>query len=422
MLIKGKSWIMKELRLLFAGLGMIMVSTEACSAASVFVCDGKTDNTLSLQKVINELVKSGEILEIHGNCVVDSLFIPSHSHITGSGNASITESKASKRYLINLQGGIRDTIIENLTFDNANAPLTGSSTIYMPAGGRAIGLSIINNRFINIPKYETTKNQAGHAIELTGSNSTFIEKNIIEQSSGDTIQVNDGYFIVRDNYVANSGDGCIAFNNGARGQILGNTLYKCNLGVGAGPEGSQSDKDINQSISISNNIFESCLWGINMGWFAYPGRSGPVNWQVSGNTFRDSGKRGVEYDGYSDKALVNGTISGNSFYGTGSSAYDGVTYDGKDVVLNNSSVISITGNTILNPKGIEKSQIAIKINNSRYFSVNGNVIYDEYGKYKYYIDASNSKFGNIVGNTTSSLKGGVLTNDKSIIKIANIPS
>ncbi|MBY4639233.1 right-handed parallel beta-helix repeat-containing protein [Gluconacetobacter entanii] len=226
---------------------------------------------------------------------------------------------------------------------------------------------------------------------------------------GDAINVNGGYAMVTHNRVSNAGDGCIAFNNGARGTISDNVLTKCNLVIGAGPEGETTDTDIAQNISITANTFDTCQYGVNMGDYGYAGRSGPVNWQITGNTFRDTENVGIEYD-INPAAPINGTITGNTFYGTGSTNYDGTAYaNAHDIRINGGSNINIVGNSFMSPKATANTQTAVKVYNSTSYNISNNTVYDPAGgHYIYTLYSSYSTNGTINGNTITNAGTGIL--------------
>ncbi|WP_320443144.1 right-handed parallel beta-helix repeat-containing protein [Gluconacetobacter entanii] len=215
--------------------------------------------------------------------------------------------------------------------------------------------------------------------------------------------------MVTHNRVSNAGDGCIAFNNGARGTISDNVLTKCNLVIGAGPEGETTDTDIAQNISITANTFDTCQYGVNMGDYGYAGRSGPVNWQITGNTFRDTENVGIEYD-INPAAPINGTITGNTFYGTGSTNYDGTAYaNAHDIRINGGSNINIVGNSFMSPKATANTQTAVKVYNSTSYNISNNTVYDPAGgHYIYTLYSSYSTNGTINGNTITNAGTGIL--------------
>ena len=141
-------------------------------------------------------------------------------------------------------------------------------------------------------------------------------------SSGDSINCNtDGPFTIIGNRVYNSGDGGIALNNSAFGQVIGNYLYKCNLGVGMGPAGAIGARA--SSTTISGNTFESCMIGCELGYFGYSGQEGPTAVVIANNNFLRCKNQGIGYFGDANASALSLTITGNSFYDTGSNVYDG---------------------------------------------------------------------------------------------------
>jgi hypothetical protein len=177
------------------------------------------------------------------------------------------------------------------------------------------------------------------------------------------------------NKVYNSGDGGVAFNNQARGFIQNNFLYKCNLGVGAGPEGNSSDSDLtfNQMI-ISGNFMLFCNYGINLGWYGYAGRTGPTNFVVSGNTLKGCASRGIAYDG-NNVNVVCGNIVGNNVLSlglNGQTNYPGSVPDNAIRVLGANGVIISSNN--ITEIFTSTSSIGINVSNISRSVINGNNI------------------------------------------------
>ena len=376
-------------------------------------CDGSTDDTAALQKAVNATSAAGSPLQIRGVCITGTLNIPDGTFIEGSlQGATLKLSAGGGTWLLNLNNTASSIVINHLTLDGANLPTnTQSSLIYradndsLSTNGKSI--YIINNRFINIP---TSPNQYAHAVILHAVDGGYIYGNQIDQSSGDGLNFNDGYYFVANNRISHSGDGCIAFNNSARGVVIGNVLSSCNLGVGAGPEGNQTDTDIAQNLSVIGNTFESNFIGTNFGWFAYSGRSAPTNWQITGNTFRNTESVGVEFDGADNSLITSGVVANNSFYGTGANNFDG-TYQSApvDIRIGSANVVSVTGNTISSPKGTGGNQSGIQIVGSQSYTVSGNIISDPSPThYARGIASENSQYGAIAGNTVNNVNYGIV--------------
>jgi hypothetical protein len=369
-------------------------------------CSGSGDDTVAIQRAMDTLAGTGVALKISGTCVAGALHVPSGTILTAAPNGTLRVSKAAPQYFLTLPTSAKNITIRDITFDSVNAPVK-SVAIYLPPGGKNVGpLYIANNHFINIPNKNS---QNEHAVMLNGANLAVVEANVVDQSSGDALNFNGGFYLVTANRVSHSGDGCIAFNNRAHGLISDNALSYCNLGVGAGPEGNQVDANDDQVIIISNNMFVNCLHGVNMGWFAFPGRRGPLNWKIVGNTFANTEREAIEYDGDKPGAFVNGVIENNKFIGGGAPNYDGKQYSAADVSLNNAGNMSISGNVFSSPKGVANSQMAISLNSSPNFSVADNSIGDSVGgHYKFTIYVNNSATGVVAGNSIKTVGYGVV--------------
>lgn len=384
------------------------------------VCDGVTDDTASFQNAIDVSVAQGRKLEVTGGtCLVGSLNVPTGAFIQGVREGSVVKMKQNGgNWLFNLDKLSSRVTIAALTIDGANLPTDSQSgTIYRAAvspptatslaGINGSQITIVDNHFINIP---TSNNKYPHAIMLNGVDGGLVKGNTIDGTGGDSINLNDGYYIVSDNRVNGSGDGCVAFNNNAKGTITGNILSYCHLGVGAGPEGSTTDTDIVYHLAVTGNVFESNAIGVNFGWFGYSGRSAPTNWQVVGNTFRNTESIGVEFDGPSGEGITNASIVGNSFYGTGSSNYDG-TYAAVPVDIRVGNVVNIVvgSNVISSPKGNGIDQRAIQINGGVTWAISNNSIKDT-APYSYSraIALEVSTGGSVVGNTIDGAFFGII--------------
>lgn len=205
--------------------------------------------------------------------------------------------------------------------------------------------------------------------------------NSTEVCGGDCYQFNDGLWVVADNYVGECSDGGVAINNGFQGNVTGNTLKRCNLGIGGGPYGFEGDTD--RDILIADNLIVEPNIGINIGWYGLALRvaaNGPpsagtlpigstVVWadltntqQTNGDFVRRSPPRGAVIDGNTiirpkkggvwylagGKLDYRATIKNNVVIECGSNAYDG-TYSSDvidAIVITGASRSVIHGNTV----------------------------------------------------------------------------
>jgi hypothetical protein len=221
----------------------------------------------------------------------------------------------------------------------------------------------------------------------------YVAFNYCPKCGGDIYNFNGGYNSVVGNVAMNGGDGGIAFNNGAYGEIVGNTIFKCGLGIGAGPQGTTVNP---QSLfTISCNNIDSCEQGINMGWFGYAGREGPINVAISGNSITRCRQIAITYNGNSTATVSKYlSITGNVIGPMGTADFNGITdpsafgitldYAPDSVVsgnvvhdvpnsgiwFNQSPGVTVTSNTLRNigntgiyVNGTGSSQFIISLNN-----------------------------------------------------------
>ena len=207
-----------------------------------------------------------------------------------------------------------------------------------------VGFVLENCQFLNIatydkcppPKCQHTNGMQGYsAIGLSGCIGCIIRGNHVPHSGGDALNFNSGEYIVTENTVENTGDGCIAMNNNAFGTVSNNLLRRCNLGIGAGPSGGcnlpvppntpawagcgnprGTGPDTNSTpFIVTGNTIEDCDYGVLLGWFGYKGRLGPMNTVISTNIIRRSRQAGIQYRGGGvDGAVI---IQGNQIIHSG---------------------------------------------------------------------------------------------------------
>ncbi len=324
------------------------------NADVVSVCDfgvkgDGSDETAYLQAALNS---GHKWLSLSGKTITaGTVTLPSGVGLVGDGGT--LKAKSGSYYQIYIPDGSANSTIHGITFDASGLVTEGSPMgeaaciSSATTSGTMSGLSITNNRFLNIP---TNLGQRMHSIQLNYGEA-YVSGNYTEQCGGDIYNFNNGYFIVTGNTAKNSGDGGIAFNNDARGCIVGNYIYKCDLGVGAGPEGTDANQD--HTLLISSNEIVACGDGINMGWFAYKGRKGPRNVKIVSNTVAKCKRSGIRYDGSDDGWTGYVTIVGNTIYNCGSTDHDGSVGDGIGISIGGCKYVIIGSNTLHDNAGTD---------------------------------------------------------------------
>lgn len=376
-------------------------------------CDGATIDTTALQSAVTGSASAGLRLRVTGTCVTARLNVPSAAQIDAvqSGGLKLTGTTGP---ILLIAPNADNVLISGLTFDwssigDANADLPAAA-IGQTVGGNGGRVVIENNRFKALSLATSANN---HAVMLNGANARIIG-NYVEGTAGDTLNVNGGYTVFSNNYVGRSGDGCIAFNNSARGVAVGNILNKCTLGVGVGPMGTSAITDHQQSLIIVGNTIEGANLGVNMGWYAYENREGPINWTIANNVFRNSKQAGVAYDGRALGWVTNGAITGNTFTGTGATDFDGTQgSNASDIRLSNASGVTITGNRLSAPRGATTKRAFYligsrnvtatgnSIDGSLDVNANSNTTSANVNRYDFVFDLLESQGANITGNQAS---------------------
>lgn len=317
------------------------------NADIVSVCDfgvkgDGSDETTVLQNALNSGAKW---LSLSGKTITAGpVTLPSGVGLVGDGGT--LKAKSGVYYQLYIPNGSVNSTVDNVTFDAAGLITTGSPTgetaciSSATTTGTMSGLRLTNNRFLNIP---TGLGQRIHSIQLNYGEA-YVAGNYTPQCGGDIYNFNNGYFIVVGNTAKNGGDGGIAFNNNARGCIVSNYVYKCDLGVGAGPEGTDANPD--HTLLISSNEIVACGDGINMGWFGYAGKKGPRNVKVVGNTLAKCKLSGMRYDGSDSGWTGYVTIMGNTINDCGGTDYDGSAGAGLGISIGSCKYTLISGNTL----------------------------------------------------------------------------
>lgn len=319
-------------------------------------CDGTTLDTNAMRKAVTSSAAAGLTLRVTGTCLTGMIDVPSNARIV-SEQAGTLKLSTPIGPLLKIAADANGVVVRGMTLDATsldaaavdaagNRGLPGA-VIYQAPGGGGGTIQIADNRFSDIYK----KTQSISAVILNGAIS-FVTGNSVAGTGGDALNFNGGFNHVSGNVVARSGDGCIAFNNGARGVVTGNTLMKCELGFGAGPEGSASDTDQAQSIIFANNTVEASDYGVNMGWFRVAGRTSPVNWVVANNVFRSIRSVAINYDGHAAGFAANGAVTGNVIWRTGADTYNGTKAATPiDIRIVNGGGVTVSSNTLRDSLG-----------------------------------------------------------------------
>ncbi|APC25701.1 hypothetical protein BST79_gp188 [Only Syngen Nebraska virus 5] len=313
------------------------------------VGDGVHDDT----PIFNMLFSRPGEVHLTPGAVYNVSQITLTARVTLVGHGATIKAASNTNYIIRASGvgaggfDISDVVFDCTGITCAGSPEGASAAIFFPPGTSYGQLEIRKCKFINIP---TGDGQRYSAMQINGSNAR-IEGNFVDGCGGDIINCNTGVYNVSDNILVNGGGGAVVMTNNASGSIINNEIYKCSLGVGAGPEEIDSQTVFTNNIIVSANTFKACKNGINFGYFAYAGRTGPYTWAITRNTFIDCKTTGISYNGQSTSWVCNGTIIDNSFYRTGSNAYDGtVETNAQDIQLDKCRGVVVTGNHMYNPR------------------------------------------------------------------------
>jgi hypothetical protein len=292
------------------------------------VGDGVTNDTAAIQAALNSGAKN-VTLPI-GTFLSGLLTLPTGVSLYGEGG--VLKAITNTFFQIVIPVNSSYSTIQGITFDATNL-VPGSSIAPYPTGeasciatgsttvGTIKDLKITDCRFLSIPRNYATNPQRVHSIIL-GYGEATVTNCYTEQCGGDIYNFNAGQFIVSNCVAKDSGDGGIAFNNGARGTIADNYIFKCDLGIGSGHQGTTASPD--NSFVVSGNEIVACGDGINMGWFGYAGKTAPRHVKVANNTIRNCKRAAIRYDGQPDAswdAFI--LIDSNSIYNSGSTDFDG---------------------------------------------------------------------------------------------------
>jgi len=309
------------------------------------VPDGVTNNVFAIQAALNYItsIGGGTLFFPPGVYASDRIGIYSNTKIEGSGATLKTFGTPDRQiYLI---ANSENITISNMNFDSPGlVPVPPLEAGVIWDLGDQVNFRLENCSFYNIP---LNQGQRMTVIQMQAV-SCIIKNNYVDQCGGDCLNFNNaGFNIVTGNWIQNGGDGGIAFNNGAKGCITGNVIRKCVLGIGSGPTGTTADPF--SSYSVTGNTIDSCDLGMDLGFFQFAGREGPVNVSVSGNSITRCKTTGIRYFG--NPAAVDAKIAftGNVISDMGTADYDGVPYGAADgFEINNCPESSITGNIVTN--------------------------------------------------------------------------
>lgn len=279
-----------------------------------FRLSGYNDNQ-TLQAAIDAVSAAG----------VGTIYLPQAYTVTGldlKSNVSICGgtliAAPNCHTMLRILNGSNNILIKDIFFNGTalidTGPL-GGTCIGQTTGAQSYDVSIEGNSFTCPPSGQTF-----HAIllnDLIGD----VRGNIVRQSGGDAINVNGGFVRIVANNVQNSGDGGIAVNNAGASVVTDNHIYRCNLGVGMGPNGTTADPY--SKILVSGNVIDGCDIGINAGWFGYAGREGPKYLKVEGNRITRCKSNGMRFDGRESSVIMDVAITDNLIDECGATTYDG---------------------------------------------------------------------------------------------------
>ncbi|GMH92176.1 hypothetical protein TrVE_jg8977 [Triparma verrucosa] len=315
---------------------------------------------------------------------------------------------SSQQNIITVEGGTSQRI-SGVVFDQTDLtdPSTRSSCAIFGGSG-AIDLEISDNKFINV----NTTSQGFSAIQLSGVDSARIHHNYVQQSGGDALNFNGGNYNVHDNTVENVGDGCIAFNNNARGIISSNILRRCNLGIGSGPAGNRNDDVLGDEspFLVTGNFIEDSDYGLNLGWFGYENRIAPINVIISNNVIRRSRSCGISYFASDTGGEGNLMISGNQIINSGhpktQPPHTEGEGDGIGICIASVTSASITSNMITETKGP-----SINLSSGHDVNIVNNILTTEENMDNDGLSINGSNDIVVSGNTIRNYAGGIRLSD-----------
>ena len=286
-------------------------------------------------------------------------------------------------YLIALQAGAVNPKVCDVNIDCVDMqPETtkyGATAIQDFGGCR--GVVISGNVFTLADTDETSSFVPWHACVMANSQGV-VANNYSGVCGGDTFNFNGGRWVITGNYVQDSADGGIALNNDIHAVVTGNYLYKCNLGVGAGPHGTPASPF--RVLHVTGNVVESCAVGVNAGWYGYAGRVPAQYMNISGNTIlrcRDAGIYYISSDG-ADKLAPH--IHDNIIAETGSTSYNGRAGPGEGIAVVGCTYADVQGNKVVKSAGFAYVLSGVKktvFANNASFENNVDIKYEECSLY-----------------------------------------
>ncbi len=268
--------------------------------------DGVTDDTSALERAFQAASENPWLVISFppGTFLVrGTLQVPAKTTLQGQGGVIRALPAQTVDQQILFRTDADDVSIQDVSFDGSlvSDSFGGVFIFFKGTGAR---VQYRRNRFFNIPA-QTDPSQQFTAMLLDNENA-MIEGNYIVGGGGDLIGCNSGFFSVVGNYLENSENGGVAFNNSATGIISGNKIVRCFFGIGVGPMGNTSDADkLQDGIIIQGNELTNCRIGIDLGWFDFVGRTSPSSVTISSNVIKGSYK-GIAYDG---NGITNASIN-----------------------------------------------------------------------------------------------------------------
>lgn len=267
------------------------------------------------------LLTSGNYVTLPANqiYVVNSMTMPANTTLDCHGSTLFVSGLINNNNILNI-GSSSNITVRNCVFDEQNISEIGGPSgllatgIYASSASAEYNILVEHNSFINIPVIDHNT----HAIGFNGHYHATFSHNYVQQSGGDEINVNSGsgFYKVEFNDLENGTDGGVAFNNGARGEIVGNYVFNCNLGVGSGPSNLANLSPPLLSLVITDNVFDSGFYGVSLAYVGVVngGSTGaPTDWTIGNNVFKDNSSLGIQIYGNPGPNWAAGTVTAASW-------------------------------------------------------------------------------------------------------------
>ena len=349
------------------------LSTEVLVTDFGAVGDGVANDTTAVQNAINyaSSLGGGNIVFPLGTYACTELRLKSNTFLVGTGGT--LKTFGTMAYLVRCDPGAQNFGFYDMRFSCPGLDPTVTpdveASVFRDLGGNATGFRIVRCRFYDIPTNVGPRDGQAMHVCLTDTLDNYIAFNYVDQVGGDCFNFNRGFTVATGNIVKNCGDGGIAFNNGARGVISSNILYRCNLGVGAGHGATTTDPYI--SLTVVGNEFNICDNGVNMGWFGYDGLEATTNVKIVGNSFFGCRNASINYDGNPNVSTSKFVIiADNAIWNTGSADWNGTANPSASAIkFTDCPQAIVANNTIYNTP-----DTAIRLNKCEKSVVNGNII------------------------------------------------